>query len=101
MIWGMDNNAKPEFPSPTEFGWKKEGLEYKAIITNLNPAPDSIIELVKCGCMAGKCQSSNCSCRRAAMVCTQMCKCEGNEQNCENMTINIHEESDEEDEEEV
>ncbi len=43
---------------------------------DLRPAPDAILELVKCNCKSGNCSSgTNCSCRKNGLTCTYLCGC--------------------------
>ena len=40
--------------NPIEYGWSLDSAgNYQAVMTNENPAPISIIELIKCGCKKG------------------------------------------------
>ena len=47
-------------------------------MTTNPPAPDSIMELISCGCKTG-CQTDRCRCRKNELLCTEMCRCK----NCE------------------
>ena len=58
------------------------------------PAPAAVVELVRCNCSASKC-SGRCSCRFHNLPCTELCKCEANDEKCLNVIIFDHE-SDEE-----
>ena len=46
MVW---YNANPDLPSPEGYGWKKTDDAWCPIMTSFQPAPESIIELVRCG----------------------------------------------------
>jgi len=48
--------------------------------TNVPPAPQAIVELIRCQCKA-HCTTQKCSCRRHNLACTDLCLC-GND--CEN-----------------
>lgn len=39
------------------------------------PAPGSILEFFHCSCKANKCQGGRCSCLKAHLPCTDLCKC--------------------------
>ena len=41
---------------------------------DLPPAPDGILENVQCACKTG-CMSNKCSCRKANLRCTSVCRC--------------------------
>lgn len=49
------------------------------VMTRLQPAPDAVLYLVKCGCGKDKCGNNRCSCRRAGLTCTDLCSCSNNE----------------------
>ena len=44
-------------------------------MTRLQPAPDAVLYLIKCGCGKDKCRNNRCSCRRAGLTCTGLCSC--------------------------
>lgn len=103
MIWNNDKVAKPEIPTPTDYGWtissepEAKNL-YIPTITDLPPAPMAVLELVRCKCVKAKCRTARCSCRRAGVVCTEMCVCESSYDLCENMYRDTNREADDEDE---
>lgn len=67
-------------------------------MTTLQPAPDAVFYLVKCGCGKGKCGNNKCSCRRAGLMCTDLCSCGSNEtgEACDNVNIIENDSSDDE-----
>ena len=65
------------------------------VMTNLPPAPEAIIQLVRCKCAKSRCSNNRCQCQKAGLVCTDLCLCS---EDCQNE----HDESDDEyDEDEV
>lgn len=96
MVWCHETEAKPVLPAPESYGWKKEGNMFEPIVTHLKPAPDAVIELISCACGAGKCKGTKCSCRKADMVCTEMCACEAVEESCLNTESIVSQESEDE-----
>ena len=56
-----------------------------------------MVELVKCSCVASKC-SRRCSCKEHNLSCTELCKCEGAEDTCNNVGIDQNSRDDEENE---
>ena len=56
-------------------GWQMdEDIEVPIKCLEL-PAPQSVLELVKCGCK-GRCKGrGNCSCLKNGLSCTELCKC--------------------------
>ena len=91
-----ETEPKPVLPAPESYGWKKEGNMFEPIVTHLKPAPDAVIELISCACGAGKCKGTKCSCRKADMVCTEMCACEAVEESCLNTESIVSQESEDE-----
>ena len=51
MVWNNDKVPNPNIPSPENYGWKKDGDKWVPVMTTMLPAPESIIEMVKCGCV--------------------------------------------------
>ena len=82
MIWRRAAENHPSLPSPDAYGW--EYLEAEEVYTPIRcvqpPAPEAVIELVKCGCKKG-CTGS-CKCSKNNIPCTEMCGCLGF--NCKN-----------------
>jgi len=82
--------------SSLDWGWKISGTgKLLPIMTDLQPAPQKILEVVRCGCKSG-CGTMRCSCRKHAMTCASDCyECRGV---CDNNTLKDNDsESDDED----
>ena len=78
--------------------------EWFPIMTPLQPAPDAVLHLVKCGCSREKCSTNRCQCHKAGLPCTDLCSCMDNEDEPCNNAIEEEEEMGSEssdDEEEV
>lgn len=54
--------------------------EWFPIMTPLQPAPDAVLHLVKCGCSRERCSTNRCKCRKAGLPCTDLCSCMDNEE---------------------
>ncbi|CAH3142523.1 unnamed protein product, partial [Porites lobata] len=65
------------------------------VMTNLPPAPEAIIQLVRCKCAKSRCSNNRCQCQKAGLVCTDLCLCS---EDCQN---EYAESDDEYDEDEV
>ena len=81
-------SQNPEIPSPVGNGWKKitsENKEETLAINwiDLNPAPDSIFELINFSCQIIKCAKIRCTCYSNKLLCTDLYKCH----DCANKTI--------------
>ncbi|CAH3146077.1 unnamed protein product [Pocillopora meandrina] len=50
IVWDNDVVANPDIPSPENYGWEKNDNRWFPVMTRLLPAPEAIIQLVKCGC---------------------------------------------------
>ena len=78
-IWKHANKANPPDIDPTMHGWKRDDinrtLQPTQLPANTPAAPDSIFQLIKCGCET--CKSARCSCSRTLLPCTIFCGCEG------------------------
>ena len=79
--------ASPSLPDPKQHGWYQDGPQIVPTPTTALPAPQSILELVKC---------RSCSCRKHDLRCTDMCSlCD---ETCENRNLNVMTEDDDDDE---
>ena len=59
------------------WGWKLEKREYVPIEMDLPPAPQELLQIIRCGCH-GDCSSRTCSCRKYSRECTFACSnCKG------------------------
>ena len=74
-VWSQSLVAQPVLPSPSEWGWEKEGDYWKPHLTDLKEAKDTCYELIQCGCKRG-CKG-RCKCLKAILTCTALCKCGG------------------------
>ena len=53
-------------------------------MTNLPPAPEAILQLVKCGCSKERCSTKSCQCHKAGLNCTDLCTNSDNGETCDN-----------------
>ena len=85
IIWNQDATPCPNIPAQEGFGWTEESDQncLVPIPTLLPPAPQAIIQLVKCGCKRSKC-ANTCTCRMNNLNCTELCGCGGEEDTCTN-----------------
>ncbi len=87
FVWSRLEEAKPIYPPPNEFGWKETDELYVPVITTMEPASKAVLELVRCNCKLSQCSTARCTCRKASLVCTELCKCSLNDNNtCENQS---------------
>ena len=70
LIWSLDRVPSPDLPPPQEYVWKLEDDHWVPIMTSLPPAPDAVIELVRCSCKTSHCSSNRCNCGKAGLNCT-------------------------------
>ena len=73
MVWKKANERIASFPSACNFGWEtgKSG-RLIPIRCKMPPAPEAVINLIKCGCRGS---TRNCSCRKNKLSCTEICNC--------------------------
>ena len=77
-IWQQVLVAKPRKLEATALGWSRErNDELMPVLSRLPPAPESLVQLVKCSCGKGECRG-RCTCRQNDIDCTEFCVCEGN-----------------------
>ena len=98
-VWHQDLNANPELLDPTTLGWVlNEDRTYQPVVSTVAPAPEAVVELVKCSCVASRC-SGRCSCKSHSLPCTELCKCGASEEMCDNQnTGEINDENSDTDE---
>ena len=103
IIWNNDTVPNPKLPSPQDYGWNLEDV-WVPVMTKELPAPKSVLQLVKCGCVKTKCESNRCTCRKAGLSCTDICGCCDIGEACDNAeqlsvscTINNEDEDGEDD----
>ena len=83
-VWQEVLVPKPCRLDPTKLGWYRESTsELKPILSKMPPAPESVTELVRCGCSKSLC-NARCSCKQNNLECTELCKCEANPESCMN-----------------
>jgi hypothetical protein len=87
MVWNNVTVVNPELPSPDGYGWQLVDKEWVPIMTKQFPAPNAILNLVKCACVKSKCSTNLCCCcRKAGLNCTDLCCCsDSDDDGCEKM----------------
>ena len=75
-IWNQSLITLQVQPDPVEWGFALENGNYVPVWSLLPPAETMAETFTKCSCK-DKC-SKRCSCKKAGLVCTSMCKCDFN-----------------------
>ena len=83
----------PQLPAIEESGWRFDTGVYLPLHSLVPPAPNAVIELIKCGCK--KSCAKHCSCYKNGLPCTPLCKCYG--KSCTNMEKDTSNQADDED----
>jgi len=73
-IFEQGHTLMQNTPNPLELGWRLTNDEFEPITSDDPIAPDSVVELISCGCK-GACKSKRCSCRKVDVCCTDLCSC--------------------------
>lgn len=75
-IWRSAHLPDPPSMDPLEYGWEVVGDTLKSRMSPTeNPiAPPDILRLVTCSCTTA-CRTTQCSCSKAGLSCTEFCKC--------------------------
>ena len=78
--------------NPVDYGYYMNAdtkrLELIGIPVNVSPAPESVLNMIKCGCSSSTpCSTSRCSCYAARLSCSVFCSCHG-DSNCKNPETN-------------
>ena len=54
--------------NPTEWGWRCENSRLIPSMTDVPPAPDSLLKMIHCNCTTG-CETARCTCKRYGLPC--------------------------------
>ena len=75
MIWKRATLSHTSLPSPVKFGWKFDDQAnlYMPTLCLNKPAPESVLELLRCYCTTGC--GERCGCSKSKNPCTEMCTC--------------------------
>ena len=96
MKWKLSDKGM----QPEEWGWKVINGKLLPVMTDVSPAPENILRIIRCNCHAD-CSTTRCTCRTHSLVCSSACgQCRGS--GCTNSTRRTYvvEEDDELDESE-
>lgn len=88
--------TRPTLPPKERNGWNYKDGEYSPVMCLELPAPQAIIELIKCGCKT--CETKGCGCKKNGLPCTPLCKCNSNL--CMNQIMRSSNDSEDEDDQE-
>ena len=74
---------------PTAWGWKDYDGKLMPVLTDLPPAPDELLKMIRCNCHTD-CSSMRCTCKKYNVKCSSVCgNCKGT--GCTNSDTSIHE----------
>ena len=75
-VWYQATVMQQQPFDPIKFGYYKDtGDQMLPVTTKVLPAPQAIIELVRCQCKTN-CSTQRCFCRRNNLPCTELCLCD-------------------------
>ena len=66
------------------YGWERKDNKWQPVMTQLSPAPEAVIQLVKCNCIKER-SNNRCDCRKAGLKCADFCTCSEEEELCYNV----------------
>ena len=71
---------------PEEWGWKESAEILVPVTSDLLPAPDDLLRIIRCNCH-GDCGTMRCTCKKHGITCSIVCgNCKGS--GCMNSTPN-------------
>ena len=73
--WKNCRRSMQALPTPEGHGWLSENDNCVPVLCLKKPAPNEMLELIKCGCKSD-CATGHCSCRKNNLKCTPACSCE-------------------------
>ena len=62
--------------NPLDWGWQRSGSRLVPIMTDLPPAPKSLLDVIRCSCNTATnntCGTMRCSCRKNGLKCMDAC----------------------------
>ena len=93
LVWYQDDIPHLQLQ---QYGWREKGDRLVPVPTRNSPAPATITHLIKCGCKKASCRS-HCSCRPQHLNCSEMYRCDSDEEVCSNVSQEISGTDDDED----
>ncbi|KAK6178791.1 hypothetical protein SNE40_011298 [Patella caerulea] len=80
--------------SPDQWGWKSVQGKLVPVLTDLPPAPQELLDIVRCNCKSG-CNTARCTCLKNGLECSMACgDCKGVCENCSVFPSDVMEEDD-------
>lgn len=84
QVWKGEGKRVP----PENWGWHISDGKMMPTMTDLPPAPQDLLEIIRCNCKSG-CHTMRCTCRKHGMECSMACgECRGV---CSNMSTTASE----------
>lgn len=77
ICWSQMTVLAPRLQSPSDWGWIKTDGRWNVHWTDLPQASKACRQLVRCGCSSSIGCKTRCTCIKAALQCTALCKCAG------------------------
>jgi hypothetical protein len=87
IIWNNDIVANPNLPCPKDFGWKEDRGHLIPVMTDQPPAPEAVLQLIRCNCTKSFCATLKCKCKSNNLPCTDLCSCGSDEGECLNTLV--------------
>jgi hypothetical protein len=85
-LWAQDTVITPQIPDPGKLGWVKEEGGFVPVLSEVQAAPEAVVELYRCYCGVSKC-AGRCTCKTNNLECTELCSCEASEDCCNTPTL--------------
>ena len=92
LEWNKDIVPNPVLPSQEGFGWKweEDKKAWIPVMSTLPPAPEAIIQLVKCKCTKERYANNRRKCRKAGLTCTDLSGCSDTKEDCKNKLVDVN-----------
>lgn len=82
QVWLGNGDQKP----PEQWGWKVSDGRLVPILTDNPPAPQHLLEVIRCSCKTG-CYTMRCTCKKNGLDCSMACsECRGV---CSNRSLSV------------
>ena len=88
IVWYNGTVANLNIPSPSEYGCREEAEGFFPVMTTMDPAPEVILQLVKCDCTSKtKYTTLRCKCKSNKLFCTDLCTCGTKDESCNKLML--------------
>ena len=84
IMWENCVSGCPPELDPCDYGWERDNVDQslrpKMLPTDVDVAPEEVLQMTRCKCVSSQCKTNRCSCVKLGVNCSEFCGCH----NCDN-----------------